>query len=264
MPVVILAGGKGTRLAEETILKPKPLVEIGSMPIVHHIMNIYAGHGCNDFILCLGYKGDLIKEYFMNLVYKTNSLEVKFGSKNFKIVGKKPYATDWTIKLIDTGDETMTGGRLKRVGDFIKNENFFMTYGDGLSNIPIMKQLNFFRHHKKQALISAVRPPARFGALEFSGQNGNLVKKFVEKPTGDNAWINGGFFILNKKILDIISGDSTVFEDEPLQKLAETEQLLAWRHEGFWHPMDTLKDKQTLEHLWRGENCPWLEINDRE
>ncbi|HKU65864.1 MAG TPA: glucose-1-phosphate cytidylyltransferase [Rhizomicrobium sp.] len=253
MKAVILAGGLGTRLREETDIRPKPLVEIGGKPILWHILKIYSHFGIRDFIICLGYKGYLIKEYFAN--YALHMSDVTFDMRKSETIIHNNHSEDWRITLVDTGDATQTGGRLKRVRPFLKGEETFcLTYGDGVANIDIGKLLAFHRTHGKAASLTAVRPPGRFGALEL-GPN-NEVKLFREKPVGDGAWINGGFFVLSPPVFDTIAGDATLWEREPLEMLARQGQLNAFRHDGFWHPMDTLRDKQTLDQLW-STGAPW-------
>ncbi|WP_299153943.1 glucose-1-phosphate cytidylyltransferase [uncultured Christiangramia sp.] len=253
MKAVILAGGLGTRLSEETTTKPKPMVEIGGMPILWHIMKIYSHHGINEFIICCGYKGYIIKEYFAN--YFLHQSDVTFDmSKNERIVHHKR-AEPWKVTLINTGNETMTGGRLKRVYDYVKDEKeFCFTYGDGVADIDITQLLDFHRSHGKDATLTATFPPGRFGALDISN---NQVKSFKEKPRGDGARINGGFFVLSPKVIDKIEDDTTVWEQKPLNSLAEEGQLMSFNHEGFWQPMDTLRDKHKLEELWDEGKAPW-------
>jgi len=253
MKAVILAGGLGTRLREETDIRPKPLIEIGGRPILWHILKIYSHFGIRDFIICLGYKGYLIKEYFAN--YALHMSDVTFDMRKNETIIHNNNAEDWRITLVDTGDATQTGGRLKRVRPFLKGEETFcMTYGDGVADIDIHKLLGFHRAHGKAASLTAVRPPGRFGALELGSQD--QVKLFREKPVGDGAWINGGFFVLGPAVFDTIAGDATLWEREPLETLASQGQLSAYRHDGFWHPMDTLRDKQTLDQLWNS-GAPW-------
>jgi glucose-1-phosphate cytidylyltransferase len=253
MKTIILAGGLGTRISEETYLKPKPLIEIGGKPILWHIMKSYSNHGITDFIICCGYKGYLIKEYFAN--YFLHMSDVTFDiSKNIMEVHQQK-AEPWKITLIDTGDTTQTGGRLKRVYEYIKNEEFFgFTYGDGLSDLDISATISFHRSHGKKATITAVLPPGRYGALERSG---DLVTGFVEKPRGDGGLINGGFFILTPNVVDLIEGDNITWEGEPLAYLASQNELMAYEHTGFWHAMDTLRDKNYLEELWAAGKAPW-------
>ena len=249
---VILAGGLGTRISEESSLRPKPMIEIGGMPILWHIMKLYSFYEINDFIICCGYKGYLIKEYFSN--YFLHTSDVTFDIREDRVTVLNQKSEPWRITLIDTGENTQTGGRLKRIRQYIEDDSFCMTYGDGLSDVNIKDQLAFHKQHKKRATITAVRPPGRFGALDLAN---NSVVRFVEKPTGDGGWINGGFFVLNRTVLDEIDGDSTVWEHQPLNRLANFGQLEAWKHHGFWHPMDTLRDKHYLEQLWVSDNAPW-------
>ena len=253
MKVVILAGGLGTRLSEETTLKPKPMVEIGGKPILWHIMKSFSHYGINDFIICCGYKGYVIKEYFSN--YYLHQSDVTFNIKDNKTHVHEERAEPWNITLIDTGDNSMTGGRLKRVLPYIKDdESFCFTYGDGVADINIKDLIDFHKSHGKQATLSAVFPPGRFGALEI--ENGQ-VNKFEEKPKGDGALINGGYFVLSPKVIERIEGDSTIWEQEPLKGLASDGQLMAFKHEGFWQPMDTLRDKIKLEELYDKNQAPW-------
>ena len=253
MKAVILAGGLGTRISEESHLKPKPLIEIGGKPILWHIMKIYSHYGINDFIICVGYKGYLIKEYFAN--YFLHMSDVTFDLVSNKMEVHQQYAEPWKITLVDTGENTLTGGRLSRVKKFIENEEAFcFTYGDGLSDIDIAKSIEFHFRHGKLATITAVKPPGRYGAIEH--QNG-LVKGFVEKPRGDGGLINGGFFILSPKVLEFIENDQTSWEGEPLTTLAKIDQMMAFEHDGFWQPMDTLREKNLLEELWSSGNAPW-------
>lgn len=252
MKVVILAGGLGTRLSEETVIKPKPMVEIGHRPILWHIMKIYSAFGLTDFVICLGYKGYTIKEYFSN--YFLHNSNVTFDMKSNQMKVHTNESEPWTVTLVDTGDETMTGGRVKRIKDYIPDEEFCMTYGDGLANIDIGKLLAFHREHKRMATMTAVQPPGRWGVLTLKDHN---VTGFKEKPQGDGAWINGGFFVLNRKTFDYVAGDSTIWEKEPLQNLAAEGQLMAYKHEGFWQPMDTLRDKVALEEMWNSRKAPW-------
>jgi glucose-1-phosphate cytidylyltransferase len=251
--VVILAGGLGTRLSEETSVKPKPMVEIGGKPILWHIMKMYSAHGVNDFIICCGYKGYTIKEYFAN--YFLHQSDVTFCMKKNSMEVHKKRAEPWTVTLIDTGDDSLTGGRLGRVSDYIKNEkSFCFTYGDGLSNVNITDLISFHEKHGKDATVTATYPPGRFGALEIKG---NQITQFTEKPKGDGGLINGGFFVLSPKVLERISGDSCVWEQKPLKGLAEDGELMAFVHEGFWQPMDTLRDKIYLQELWDSGSAPW-------
>lgn len=253
MKAVILAGGLGTRLSEETVTKPKPMVEIGGMPILWHIMKIYSYHGVNDFIICCGYKSYLIKEYFAN--YFLHMSDVTFDMKNNKMKVHKERVEPWNITLVDTGDDTMTGGRIRRVKDYLKDEECFcLTYGDGVGDIDIAKLIQFHKSHGKSATLTSTYPPGRFGALETEL---NLVKSFKEKPKGDGGMINGGFFVLNPSVINLIKDDSSVWEQEPLNALAKENQLMAFEHEGFWQPMDTLRDKLYLEDLWSKDLAPW-------
>jgi glucose-1-phosphate cytidylyltransferase len=253
MKAVILAGGLGTRLSEETHLKPKPMVEIGGKPILWHIMKIYSASGVNDFIICLGYKGYLIKEYFAN--YFLHMSDVTFDMQNNAMQVHQNNAEPWRVTLVDTGESTMTGGRLKRVASYLRDEEAFcFTYGDGVSNVDIRQLVDF--HHAKGTLatVTATFPPGRFGALRFDGDK---VLNFEEKPAGDGAMINGGFFVLSPKVIDLLKDDSTVWEFEPLEQLALSGQLTAFRHTGFWQPMDTLRDRTLLEDLWQSGRAPW-------
>jgi glucose-1-phosphate cytidylyltransferase len=254
MKAVILAGGLGSRISEETHLKPKPMIEIGGKPILWHIMKMYSHHGINDFVICCGYKGYVIKEYFAN--YFLHMSDVTFDmSKNSMDVHQR-HAEPWRVTLVDTGEETMTGGRLKRVRDYIKDEvEFCLTYGDGVSSVDITQLLAFHRQHQKLATLTAVYPPGRFGALDIDSSAN--VKSFEEKPKGDGAMINGGFFVLSPHVIDLIDNDQTIWERKPLEHLAKQGQLLAFQHPGFWHPMDTLRDKNHLEELWLRGQAPW-------
>ena len=253
MKAVILAGGLGTRLSEETDLKPKPMVEIGGKPILWHIMKMYSTHGITEFVICCGYKGYVIKEYFAN--YFLHQSDVTFCMKNNFMEVHEKRAEPWTITLVDTGDNSMTGGRLGRVAEHVKSEEAFcFTYGDGLSNVDITKLIEFHKEHGKDATLTSVYPPGRFGALDIEG---NQIKQFTEKPKGDGALINGGFFVLSPKVLERISGDDCIWEQEPLKGLASDGNLMAFPHEGFWQPMDTLRDKKQLEELWESNKAPW-------
>ena len=253
MKAVILAGGLGTRISEETTIKPKPMIEIGGKPILWHIMKIYSYHGINDFIVCCGYKGYIIKEYFANYFLHQSDLTFDLSSNEIKIHQER--AEPWKVTLIDTGEKTMTGGRIKRIKEYLnKNQDFCLTYGDGLANLNLTKLIRFHKNHGKAATLSAIYPPGRFGALNIID---NQVTSFFEKPRGDGALINGGFFVLNSKIFDYIEGDHTVWEQEPLNKLASDGELMSFKHEGFWHPMDTLRDKHYLEKLWELNKAPW-------
>lgn len=252
MKTVILCGGLGTRLSEETHLKPKPMVEIGGRPMLWHIMNIYSAHGFNEFILALGYKGETIKEYFLN--YYNFQSDLTISLKTGEITASKNCYRDWTVHLVDTGLDSMTGGRLFRLTDRLKGETFMLTYGDGVCNVDIKKLIAFHKSHGKAATVTAVRPAARFGGMSF---NGNTVTEFMEKPQTDEGWINGGYFVFEPEVLKYISGDQTVLEKEPLENLAKDGQLMAYKHEGFWQCMDTLRDKQLLEKLWESGKAPW-------
>lgn len=253
MKAVILAGGLGTRISEETCLKPKPMIEIGGKPILWHIMKMYSAHGINDFVICCGYKGYVIKEFFSN--YFLHTSDVTFDMQQNKMEVHQRFAEPWRVTLVDTGDETMTGGRLKRVARYIENEeSFCFTYGDGLSDVNISSAIKFHQEHGKLATVTAVQPPGRYGAIE---RIGDQVAAFVEKPRGDGGLINGGFFILAPKCLSLIEGDRTSWEEEPLNHLARIQQMMAFEHSGFWQPMDTLRDKNLLEALWTSGQAPW-------
>jgi glucose-1-phosphate cytidylyltransferase len=253
MKAVILAGGLGTRISEETIVRPKPMVEIGGKPILWHIMKLYSAHDVSDFVVCCGYKGYLIKEYFAN--YFLHMSDVTFDMGENRMTVHQRYAEPWRVTLVDTGDDTMTGGRLKRVAEYLKNEEAFcFTYGDGLADIDIRKLVAFHRAHGKLATVTAVRPPGRYGAVEVEG---GQVRSFVEKPRGDGGWINGGFFVLHPKAIDYIAEDATSWEREPLARLAADGELCAFEHRGFWQPMDTLREKNLLEKLWASGAAPW-------
>ena len=253
MKAVILAGGLGTRLSEETGSRPKPMIEIGGKPILWHIMKIYSSHGINDFIICCGYKGYIIKEYFANYFLHMSDITLDMKTNGMVVHDKR--AESWTVTLVDTGENSMTGGRLLRVGEYLKNEkSFCFTYGDGVANINISELIDYHNDHGKKATLTSTYPPGRFGALEISE---GKVKKFQEKPQGDGGKINGGFFVLNPSVLDLIDGDKTVWEKEPLMELAGAGQLMAFEHQGFWQPMDTLRDKVYLEELWASNKAPW-------
>tara|TARA_X000000950_G_C13867774_1_gene641548 strand:+ start:786 stop:1559 length:774 start_codon:yes stop_codon:yes gene_type:complete len=253
MKVVILAGGLGTRLSEETVSKPKPMVEIGGKPIIWHLMKLYSFFGINDFIICCGYKGYIIKEYFSNYFLHNSDIKVDLKKNDLSII--RDNVEPWNISLVDTGDETMTGGRLLRVKEYLSGEDSFcFTYGDGLSNVNINKLIEFHNSHNKKATLTAVHAPGRFGALGIDKDN---VNSFNEKPKGDGSMINGGFFVLNIEALDYISADETIWEKEPLENLAKDNQLSAFKHDDFWQPMDTLRDKNLLEELWRSNKAPW-------
>lgn len=252
MKAVILAGGLGTRISEESQLRPKPMVEIGGRPILWHIMKLYAAHGVNDFIICLGHKGYVIKEYFANYFLHMSDVTFDIGRNSMEV--HEQHAEPWRVTLVDTGESTMTGGRLKRVGRYLGTETFCLTYGDGLSDVDLGALVAFHRRHGKSATVTAVQPPGRFGRLETRD---DAVIGFREKPLGDGNWINGGFFVLEPGVLELIDGDDTVWEREPLERLAAASQLAAFRHPGFWQPMDTLRDKTQLEALWAGGAAPW-------
>lgn len=253
MKAVILAGGLGSRIAEETHLKPKPMIEIGGRPILWHIMKLYHRHGISDFIICCGFRGYFIKEYFAN--YGLHMSDITFDLAENSLQFHRKSAENWRVTLVDTGENSMTGGRLRRVADYLKDEDIFcFTYGDGVSDVDIGETIRFHRSHGKLATVTAVHPPARFGALQLEGHS---VKGFVEKPEGEGGFINGGFFVLSPKVLDRIAGDGTSWEGEPLTSLARDGELQAFFHKGFWQPMDTLRDKNHLESLWDGGNPPW-------
>lgn len=254
MKAVILAGGLGTRLSEETTVKPKPMVEIGGRPILWHIMKIYSASGINDFIICCGYKGYLIKEYFAN--YFLHMSDVTFDMRFNQMNVHCGYAEPWRVTLVDTGDKTMTGGRLKRVREHIGNETFCFTYGDGVSSVNIKELVKFHKEQNTLATLTASQPPGRFGAIHLEGDQ-TKITSFREKPDGDGAWVNSGFFVLEPETIDLIEDDNTVWEQEPLQKLAQMDRLSAYKHTGFWQPMDTLRDKHILEELWNSGSAPW-------
>lgn len=253
MKAVILAGGLGTRLAEETSDRPKPMVEIGGRPILWHIMKTYSHHGINEFVICCGYKGYMIKEYFAN--YALHMSDVTFDLRTNEMIVHKGRAEPWKITLVDTGDNSLTGGRLLRVKGYVENDDAFcFTYGDGVTDLNISEVIKFHHSHKKLATVTATYPAARFGALSI---NINTVEGFEEKPEGDGGMINGGYFVLSPKVFDLIEGDHTTWEQQPLRKLAEQRELMAFKHTGFWHPMDTLRDKQKLQSLWDNGTAPW-------
>lgn len=253
MKAVILAGGLGTRISEETTVRPKPMVEIGGKPILWHILKIYSAHGINDFVICCGYKGYLIKEYFAN--YFLHMSDVTFDMSHNRMEVHQRHAEPWRVTLVDTGEATMTGGRLKRVARYVQDDDAFcFTYGDGVSNVNISELIAFHRQQGLQATLTATLPPGRFGALRLSGHR---VERFEEKPAGDGALINGGFFVLSPRVLGLLKDDSTVWEREPLEQLASAGQLAAFGHTGFWQPMDTLRDKTYLEELWQSGQAPW-------
>jgi glucose-1-phosphate cytidylyltransferase len=253
MKAVILAGGLGTRISEETHLKPKPMIEIGGMPILWHIMKIYSHHGINDFVICCGYKGYIIKEYFAN--YFLHMSDVTFDMRDNSMQVLQQSAEPWRVTLIDTGEETMTGGRLRRVAPYLKDEEAFcFTYGDGVSDVNIAELIAFHKAHKVKATLTATLPPGRFGALDM---HGDKVRTFKEKPKGDGGMINGGFFVLSPAVLDLLDGDNCIWERAPLETLAERGELAAYQHHGFWQAMDTLRDKTHLEELWQSGQAPW-------
>jgi glucose-1-phosphate cytidylyltransferase len=252
MKVVLLAGGLGTRISEETQVKPKPMVEIGGRPILWHIMKIYSRYGLNDFIVCLGYKGYVIKEYFAN--YFLHMSDVTFDMQTNSMSVHEAKAEPWRVTLVNTGDDTMTGGRLRRVREFLGDDEFCMTYGEGVADIDINELLAVHHRERRLATMTATQPPGRFGAIDVEGTR---VNRFIEKPRGDGNWINGGFFVLSPRVIEYLEGDGTVWENEPLERLAAEDQLTAYSHHGFWHPMDTLRDKLYLEELWKGGNAPW-------
>ena len=253
MKAVILAGGLGTRISEETSSRPKPMVEIGGKPILWHIMKMYSSHGINDFIICCGYKGYVIKEYFANYFLHMSDITFSMSDNTMKVHDKR--AESWKVTLVDTGESSMTGGRLLKVSDYLKDEeDFCFTYGDGVGDIDITASIKFHKNHKKAATLTATYPPGRFGALDIVD---NKVQSFKEKPKGDGAMINGGFFILKPKVFNYIDGSYTSWEEEPLNRLAEENELMAYEHKGFWQPMDTLRDKNLLEELWKTNKAPW-------
>lgn len=254
MKVVILAGGFGTRISEESHLKPKPMIEIGERPILWHIMKIYSSYGFNDFIICLGYKAYCIKEYFAHYFLHESDVTFDYKNGNERMVHYHS-AEPWTVTLVNTGIETMTGGRVKRVQKYIGNEPFLLTYGDGVADINIADLVAQHKSHGKLATVTSIQPAGRFGSLDLDSEN--LVLGFKEKPKGDGAWINGGFFVLEPEVLNYISGDSTVLEKEPLEGLARDKQLVSYKHPGFWQPMDTLRDKNHLDELWKSGSAPW-------
>lgn len=254
MKAVILAGGLGTRLSEETDFKPKPMIEIGGKPILWHIMKTYSAHGVNDFVICCGYKGYVIKEYFAN--YFLHMSDVTFSMKDNSMKVHENKAEPWTVTLVDTGENTLTGGRLKRVQSYVKNEeSFCFTYGDGVGDVDITALIQFHQKHDRHATLTATRPPGRYGALDFGAND--RVERFQEKPQGDGSWINGGYFVLHPCVLDRIADDTTSWEAEPLAGLAEDGQLSAFKHDGFWQPMDTLREKNYLNELWKAGQAPW-------
>ena len=253
MKTVILAGGLGTRISEETHLKPKPMIEIGGKPVLWHIMKLYAAHGVSDFVICCGYRGYVIKEYFAN--YFLHMSDVTFDMANNQMHVHEQHAEPWKVTLVDTGDDTMTGGRLKRVAQYVQDDDAFcLTYGDGVADVDITAEIAFHRQHGKWATVTAVQPPGRYGALQITGTE---VAGFMEKPRGDGGLINGGFFVLSPRCLDLIEGDASSWEAKPLMELANMGQLRAFEHKGFWQPMDTLREKNMLEELWNSGQAPW-------
>ena len=254
MKVVILAGGYGTRISEESHLKPKPMIDIGERPILWHIMKLYSHFGFNDFVICLGYKGYIIKEYFAHYFLHEADVTFDFKFGNTEYIHNHS-AEPWKVTLVNTGIDTMTGGRIKRIKEYVGNETFMLTYGDGVSNVDIKELVEYHKSHGKIATITSVQPSGRFGSIDIN--DNNEILSFKEKPKGDNTWINGGFMVLEPKIFDYIDGDSTFFEREPMEKVANENELKAFRHEGFWQPMDTIRDKNLLDELWAKGNAPW-------
>jgi glucose-1-phosphate cytidylyltransferase len=253
MKAVILAGGLGSRLSEETVVRPKPMVEIGGKPILWHILNIFSCYGVNEFIICLGYRAEVVKEYFLNFYAFTSNITVDLASGGTTI--HRGNAPGWKVHLVDTGQNTQTGGRIKRIANWLGDDETFMaTYGDGVADIDIRSLLKFHESHGKLATVTTVRPPARFGQMLIDGQQ---VQEFSEKPQTGEGWINGGFFVLNRKVLDYVDGDATLWEREPMERLAKAGELMAYRHEGFWQPMDTLREKRLLDDLWNSGHAPW-------
>jgi len=253
MKAIILAGGLGTRISEETALRPKPMIEIGGRPILWHIMKMYSAHGIHDFVVCCGYKGYVIKEYFAN--YFLHMSDVTFDMQHNRMEVHERHAEPWRVTLVDTGESTMTGGRLKRVAQYVKDEEAFcFTYGDGVSDVDISALVAFHTQHGRNSTVTAVQPPGRYGAIMMDGES---VRGFIEKPLGDGGWINGGFFVLSPACLDLIADDRTAWEGAPLARLAEQKELMAYKHKGFWQPMDTLRDKNQLEELWQNNKAPW-------
>ncbi|XZG69409.1 glucose-1-phosphate cytidylyltransferase [Chitinibacteraceae bacterium HSL-7] len=252
MKAVLLAGGLGTRISEESHLKPKPMIEIGGKPIIWHIMKIYSFYGINEFVICLGYKGHVIKEYFAN--YFLHMSDVTFDLEKNQMLTHHQHAEPWKVTLVDTGEHTSTAGRLLRVRDYIQDQPFCLTYGDGVADIDIAGLIQFHRSHGRMATVTAVQPPGRFGALDM---HGDQVRGFQEKPSGDGGWVNGGFFVLEPGVFDLIEGDDTIWEQEPMRQLASQGELMSYVHKGFWHPMDTLRDKNHLEEKWRSGTAEW-------
>lgn len=254
MKAVILAGGLGTRISEETAVRPKPMVEIGTMPIIWHIMKTYSHYGINDFVLLCGYKGHIIKDFFVNYAMRSSSIEIDMRRDSVRLLD--PLKEDWKITIVDTGETTMTGGRIRRARQYIDDETFLLTYGDGVSDININALIELHRADKSLVTLTAVQPPGRFGTLTL-GNEQTRVSQFLEKPQGDNAWINGGYFVVEPAAIDYIEGDDTSWEKEPLSRIARDEKLSAYKHDGFWQPMDTLRDKQYLESVWSDGKAPW-------
>jgi len=252
MKAIILAGGLGTRISEETSIRPKPMVEIGGKPVLWHIMKTYSAHGIHDFVICCGYKGYVIKEYFAN--YFLHMSDVTFDMQHNRMEVHQRNAEPWRVTLIDTGDDTMTGGRIKRIADYVRDEDFCCTYGDGVGDVNITALIEFHKQHGKLATLTAIQPPGRFGALKLSG---NDILNFQEKPQGDGGWVNGGFFVFSPKVFGYIEGDQSILEREPMNRLAHDGQIAAFFHSGFWQPMDTLRDKSLLEELWTSGKAPW-------
>ena len=253
MKVVILAGGLGTRLSEETVLKPKPMVEVGGMPILWHIMKIYSSYGFNDFIICLGYKGYMVKEYFANYFLHKSDVTIDLSNNSIKIHDSQ--AEPWKVTLVDTGNDTLTGGRIMRIKEYVSSETFMVTYGDGVSDVNIDELVKFHKSHGKYCTVTSVQPSGRFGALDID--ENNEVKSFIEKPKGDGAWVNGGFFVCEPAIFNYIDGDTTIWEKEPMETIANQGHMFTFKHAGFWRPMDTLKDKHDLNDMWNSNNAPW-------
>lgn len=257
MKLVILAGGRGTRLTEETLIKPKPLVDIGNRPIIWHIMKIYSHYGINDFIICLGYRGYLVKEYFSNYFLHNSDLTINLKKNSKKIHQKK--SENWKVTLVDTGDDTLTGGRILRIKKYI-NSDFLLTYGDGLSDVNIKKLIHFHKSNRKLVTVTAIQPQGRFGIIDINKKN--KVTNFKEKPKGDNNWINGGFFVLKPEIFNFLENDFSVWEKKPLAEMTKRSQVVAFKHKGFWHPMDTVRDKLLLDNLWYQGKAPWKIWNE--